>query len=58
MTFDEFMDYLDENPSILQEFSEWMTETSKQNEVFNKEAKKRQRQGRSNVHQALYPSMY
>ena len=41
MTFDEFMDYLDENPSILQEFSEWMTETSKQNEVFNKEAKKK-----------------
>ena len=41
MTFDEFMDYLDDNPTILQEFSEWMTETSKQNEVFNKEAKKK-----------------
>ena len=41
MTFDEFMDYLDENPTILQEFSEWMTETSKQNEVFNKEEKKK-----------------
>ena len=41
MTFDEFMDYLDENPTILQEFSEWMTETSKQNVVFNKETKKK-----------------
>ena len=41
MTFDEFMDYLDDNPSILQEFSEWMTETSKQNDVFNKETKKK-----------------
>ena len=41
MTFDEFMDYLDENPTILQEFSEWMTETSKQNEVLNKETKKK-----------------
>ena len=41
MTFDEFMDYLDDNPTILQEFSEWMTETSKQNEVLNKESKKK-----------------
>ena len=41
LTFDEFMDYLDENPSILQEFSEWMTETSKQNEVCNKKKKKK-----------------
>lgn len=42
MTFDEFMDYLDENPTILQEFSEWMTETNKQAEVFSpKEAKKK-----------------
>ena len=41
LTFDEFMDYLDDNPTILQEFSEWMTETSKQKEVFNKEKKKK-----------------
>ena len=41
MTFDEFMDYLDDNPTILQEFSEWMTETSKQNEVFKKKKKKK-----------------
>ena len=41
LTFDEFMDYLDDNPTILQEFSEWMTETSKQNEVFKKKKKKK-----------------
>lgn len=41
MTFDEFMDYLDEHQELLTDFTTWLTESSKQNQIFEgKEEKK------------------
>ena len=41
MTFDEFMDYLDEHQDLLNTFTTWLTESSKQNQIFEgKEEKK------------------
>ena len=43
MTFDEFMDYLDEHQDLLNTFTTWLTESSKQNQIFEgKEEKKHQ----------------
>lgn len=41
MTFEEFMDYLDEHQELLTDFTTWLTESSKQNKIFEgKEEKK------------------
>ena len=41
MTFEEFMDYLDEHQELLTDFTTWLTESSKQNQIFeDKEEKK------------------
>ena len=41
MSFDEFMDYLDEHQDLLNTFTTWLTESSKQNQIFeDKEEKK------------------
>lgn len=41
MTFDEFIDYLDEHQDLLNTFTTWLTESSKQNQIFEgKEEKK------------------
>ena len=41
MTFEEFMDYLDEHQELLTDFTTWLTESSKQNQIFEgKEEKK------------------
>lgn len=41
MTFDEFLDYLDEHQDLLNTFTTWLTESSKQNQIFEgKEEKK------------------
>ena len=43
MTFEEFMDYLDEHQELLTDFTTWLTESSKQNQIFeDKEEKKQQ----------------
>lgn len=38
ITFDEFMEWLDENPTTLEEFTQWLI---KQNEIETKLAKKK-----------------
>ena len=41
MRFEEFMDYLDEHQELLTDFTTWLTESSKQNQIFEgKEEKK------------------
>ena len=41
MTFEAFMDYLDEHQELLTDFTTWLTESSKQNQIFEgKEEKK------------------
>lgn len=41
MTFEDFMDYLDEHQELLTDFTTWLTESSKQNQIFEgKEEKK------------------
>lgn len=41
MTFEEFIDYLDEHQDLLNTFTTWLTESSKQNQIFEgKEEKK------------------
>ena len=41
ITFDDFMDYLDEHQDLLNTFTTWLTESSKQNQIFEgKEEKK------------------
>lgn len=41
LTFDDFMDYLDEHQDLLNTFTTWLTESSKQNQIFEgKEEKK------------------
>lgn len=41
MRFEEFMDYLDEHQDLLNTFTTWLTESSKQNQIFEgKEEKK------------------
>ena len=41
MSFDDFMDYLDEHQDLLNTFTTWLTESSKQNQIFEgKEEKK------------------
>lgn len=41
MTFEEFMDYLDEHQELLTDFTTWLTQLGKQNGIFeDKEEKK------------------
>lgn len=34
--FDEFIDYLDENPKIINDFGDWITENTNSNNNFSK----------------------
>ncbi len=36
LTFDEFIDYLDENPDAIKEFSEWLNNTVQTNSQLKK----------------------
>ena len=36
LSFDEFIDYIDNNPSIISEFSEWMARQDAQDAKFSK----------------------
>lgn len=40
ITFDEFLDYLDENPKVIEDFTRWILENDAFNGQFNKEQKK------------------
>lgn len=40
ITFDEFLDYLDENPKVIEDFTRWILENDAFNSQFNKEQKK------------------
>lgn len=41
ITFDDFIEYLDEHQDLLNTFTTWLTESSKQNQIFEgKEEKK------------------
>ncbi len=35
-TFDEFIDYLDENPNVIKEFGTWLDNEIKTNDIFKK----------------------
>jgi hypothetical protein len=36
LTFDEFIDFLDENPDAIKEFSDWLLSNANSNENFKK----------------------
>lgn len=36
LKFDEFIDYIDDNPSIITEFGTWIQEVVKTNDIFKK----------------------
>ena len=36
LSFDEFIDYLDENPNVIQEFAEWLKNNVNSNNNFTK----------------------
>lgn len=36
LSFDDFIDYIDNNPSIIKEFSEWMAQQDEQDAKFSK----------------------
>lgn len=40
ITFDEFLDYLDANPSVIEEFTKWIIDNDAFNSQFNKKEKK------------------
>lgn len=40
ITFDEFLDYLDANPKVIEDFTRWILENDAFNSQFNKEQKK------------------
>ena len=40
ITFDEFMDWLDENPDMINEFSKWLSKVIDRNAYINKNAEK------------------
>lgn len=36
LQFDDFIDYLDENPDVISQFSEWLKTSATNNETFKK----------------------
>jgi len=36
LKFDDFIDYLDENPNVINEFAEWLKTAGNNNETFKK----------------------
>ena len=36
LTFDEFIDFIDDNPNIMKEFSEWLMVSVNQNNILKK----------------------
>ena len=41
LTFSELMDIIDENPSVYEQFNEWLLSESKKNSMFNDGSKKK-----------------
>lgn len=41
LTFSELMDIIDENPSVYEQFNEWLLSESKKNSIFNDGSKKK-----------------
>lgn len=41
LTFNELMDIIDENPSVYEQFNEWLLNESKKNSIFNDNSKKK-----------------
>lgn len=40
LTFDDFMDWLDENPEVISEFSEWLANVVNKNSYISKNSEK------------------
>ena len=41
LTFSELMDIIDENPSVYEQFNEWLLSESNKNSIFNEDSKKK-----------------
>lgn len=42
LNFDDFMDYLDDHPQLINEFSEWLTNIFKKNQLLSAEPTKKE----------------
>lgn len=48
ITFDEFVDYLDEDPSKMSEFAEWLGKTMQKNNFLSGQSQEKESKGKGN----------
>ena len=48
LTFDEFVDYLDEDPSKMNEFAEWLSKTMQKNSFLSGAAQSKEKESKGN----------
>lgn len=48
LTFDEFVDYLDEDPSKMNQFAEWLGKTMQKNNFLSGQSQEKETKGKGN----------